>query len=301
MKLLNELISVRRVDNEDDKADVDMFDQDDQHDEENDLCPDCECDPCICDDKDVDDTESDVDIDADSSYGYDEFDLPADDTISPYHEYSDEEQDDDMCRPRVIDIEDEDEETDTKRHSMRNFRKCPMCGEQHGLFDRCPMHGEEDEDEDMIRGQMGAYGQQGAHMGGAKDTDTMDVDRDPDAADELDLGDELGDNKGAETEKGDPKLDALIGQTAEDPNRQGVVRTVKGAHMVYKRQTEDGTYEELWIYNIGNMRDELQVRKAILAGTDIPTNKTVSPDGSQQYELWSAGNAEVLQIKGLPN
>jgi len=80
-----------------------------------------------------------------------------------------------------------------------------------------------------------------------------------------------------------------------------LIRTVKGSHLVYKRKSEDGTYEELWIYNAGNMRDELEVRKAILAGTDIPTSKTQSPDGSQKYELWSAGNAEMLQIQGLPN
>lgn len=87
----------------------------------------------------------------------------------------------------------------------------------------------------------------------------------------------------------------------EDPNRQGVIRTVPKAHLVYKRQTSDGTYEELWIYTTGgSMQDELTIRRAILAGTDIPANKVKSPDGSQSYEIWTVGNGQLLNIKGLP-
>ena len=197
--------------------------------------------------------------------------------------------------------EDEEHHMGMMKHHMGGKRKCPMCGMHHGMFDECPMHGEEDEDEDMIRGQMGAYGQQGAHMGGAKETDN-EMDATPEDPEDLDLGDELGDNDEGEKEGPDnEKLDAITDKASEDPDKQGVIRTVKGAHLVYKRQTEDGTYEELWIYNSGTMRDELDVRKAILAGTDIPTDKTSSPDGSQEYEIWSSGNAEILQIKGLPN
>lgn len=85
----------------------------------------------------------------------------------------------------------------------------------------------------------------------------------------------------------------------EDPNRQGLIRTVKGAHLVYKRSVEDGAFEELWIYNVSTLRDEITVRKAILAGTDIPVNKAQSPDGSQSFETWSAGNAELMLVKGL--
>jgi ribosome modulation factor len=147
---------------------------------------------------------------------------------------------------------------------------------------------------------LGKYGQRGAGMSGEKETDTDQFELDPNSADELDLGDETGDNEG-DDQQDDPKLDALTDKASEDPDRQGIVRRVKSAHLIYKRQTEEGTYEELWIYNVGNMRDELDVRKAILAGTDIPTTKTTSPDGSQSYEMWSAGNAEMLQIKGLPN
>lgn len=146
---------------------------------------------------------------------------------------------------------------------------------------------------------LGTYGQKGNRLAGSQE-DT-DFDLDSDQADELDLDDDLGDNDAETDGEEDPKLDAITDQATEDPDKQGLIRTVKGSHLVYKRKSEDGTYEELWIYNAGNMRDELEVRKAILAGTDIPTSKTQSPDGSQKYELWSAGNAEMLQIQGLPN
>lgn len=97
------------------------------------------------------------------------------------------------------------------------------------------------------------------------------------------------------------ELDDVATNATEDPDRQGAIRSVKKAHLVFKRESGDGGYEELWIYNIGTMKDELETRKAILAGTDIPAGKTSSPDGDQSYTLWSAGNAEVLHIKGLPN
>lgn len=98
-----------------------------------------------------------------------------------------------------------------------------------------------------------------------------------------------------------PELDGLAGEVAEDPDRQGLIRAVKSAHLVYKRSTEDGTFEEMWIYNVTDMRAQLEIKKAILAGTDIPVNKMTSPDGAQTYQIWSAGNAEMLLIKGLPN
>src|SRR5690606_5685916 len=36
----------------------------------------------------------------------------------------------------------------------------------------------------------------------------------------------------------------------EDPNLQGTIRQVDKAHLVYKRVTDEGFYEELWFYNI---------------------------------------------------
>lgn len=112
-----------------------------------------------------------------------------------------------------------------------------------------------------------------------------------------------GDEEGGDPdEHGEEELDQIVDQAAsQDPDRQGVIRVVKNAHLVYKRQNEDGGYDELWIYNVGKLQDELEIRKAILAGTDIPPNKRASPDNQQKYEIWSAGNAEVLKITGLPN
>ena len=36
---------------------------------------------------------------------------------------------------------------------------------------------------------------------------------------------------------------------SDDPDRQGVIRVVANAHLIYKRQNEEGTFDELWIYN----------------------------------------------------
>lgn len=88
----------------------------------------------------------------------------------------------------------------------------------------------------------------------------------------------------------------------EDDNRQGVIRRVKNAHLVYKRQQDDGSFSELWVYKQGDRgADELDTRRDVLAGTDIPPQKTRSPDGRQQAEVWSSGNVQFLEITGLPN
>lgn len=100
---------------------------------------------------------------------------------------------------------------------------------------------------------------------------------------------------------GDPAMDGEDGEQDGDPDKQGLIRTVPNAHLVFKRETADGSFEELWVYNVSELRGSMDTRKAILAGTDIPTNKTKSPDGNQTYELWSAGNAEMLMITGLQN
>ena len=87
-----------------------------------------------------------------------------------------------------------------------------------------------------------------------------------------------------------------------DPNFQGVIRTVTGACLVYKRKDEDGTYEELWIHNVGkNMRNEVRVRRSILAGTDIPPQQVSSEDGTQKVETNTIGNVQFIRITGLPN
>lgn len=135
---------------------------------------------------------------------------------------------------------------------------------------------------------------------GAEDDAVPDTEVEFDVADQEDP-EGVPNPNGEQDAEFDPELDGIVDQATEDPNRAGLIRTVKGAHLIYKRKIEDGTYEELWIYNVRTMRDEMEIRKAIIAGTDIPVNKTRSPDGSQTYTIWSAGNAELLNIEGLQN
>ena len=86
----------------------------------------------------------------------------------------------------------------------------------------------------------------------------------------------------------------------EDENFQGLIRTVRGACLVYKRKNEDNTFEELWIYNVGdNINQEAAIRKAILSGTDIDPNTQMSDDGEQKAKTWTIGNVQYLTIDGL--
>lgn len=120
---------------------------------------------------------------------------------------------------------------------------------------------------------------------------------------EKDLSAAGEDVNGEDPSNSDTALDQLSNTATEDPNKQGVLRAVNKARLIYKRQTENGTYEELWIYNISkdNAPDSFKRRRAILAGTDIPPNKSTSPDGSQTYDIWTTTNAELIRIKGLQN
>lgn len=126
-------------------------------------------------------------------------------------------------------------------------------------------------------------------------SDEFDPDLDADLAD-------------AETspDEADPSLDA-DSQPTDDPqeqdqDRMGDIRTIKGAHLVYKRQQSDGSFNELWIYNIGgHINDAIATKRAILAGTDIADGKMRSEDGKQIYSLTTMGNAQLLSIEGLSN
>lgn len=88
----------------------------------------------------------------------------------------------------------------------------------------------------------------------------------------------------------------------ENPDKQGVIRNIKNAHLIYKRQDVDGTYIELWAYDINKgLKDEFNIRNAILNGTDIDHKTGSSPDNVQRYELWTSNNRQFMQITGLPN
>lgn len=96
-------------------------------------------------------------------------------------------------------------------------------------------------------------------------------------------------------------------QSPEDnePNEDfaGIIRTVPGAVLIFKRESGDGKYEELWIYNVGgrDMRPGIRIRNSILAGTDIDPKTQRSDDGSQTCETVSVGNVQFLHIHGLTN
>jgi hypothetical protein len=120
-----------------------------------------------------------------------------------------------------------------------------------------------------------------------------------------DGGGGMGDMEGgSQTPYGEPEPlpDDHELEEPEDPDRAGFIRVVQNAHLIYKRQSENGTFEELWIYNIhDDTNDELEIRRDILSGTDIPPKKTKSPDGVQTYTSTTMGNAQMLKISGLPN
>lgn len=88
----------------------------------------------------------------------------------------------------------------------------------------------------------------------------------------------------------------------EDPDRQGNVRYVKDAHLVSRRENDEGTFDELWILNTGDSKSRRSefIIQDILKGTDIPATEISSDDGSQDYETWSVGNVQMIKVRGLP-
>jgi hypothetical protein len=86
-----------------------------------------------------------------------------------------------------------------------------------------------------------------------------------------------------------------------NPDKEGLLRTVRGAYLVYKRATAESNFEELWLYNMGNVKTQTHVRNAILAGTDIDPITLRSPTNDQTADVWSKGNVQYLHINGLPN
>lgn len=107
----------------------------------------------------------------------------------------------------------------------------------------------------------------------------------------------------------DPDVESVPGDSPGDEQRDDMIsgeesiRIVPGAYMVYKKEVGTGDFEELWIYKVDpdNFDPKDTPLKAILAGTDIPVNSNTSEDGTQTYSLWTAGNAQYVHIRGLPN
>lgn len=164
-------------------------------------------------------------------------------------------------------------------------------GEKLG-FDELPdaddLFGSDKEDSDGSTSNADLGG-----VGGGEDPDAEDFGF-GNQADDLDNGDGtgLGDDSFGPDGQGDE----------EDPDKQGTLRKVKGARLTFKRQMPDGTFSEMWVYNVGEgIHDTLTVKRAILSGTDIPDNHFESADGKQRYKIVTMGNAQIIKIEGLPN
>jgi len=128
-----------------------------------------------------------------------------------------------------------------------------------------------------------------------QDINPDDIDLSMDDSPDGDLGQE-----GSGDENSD-ELDSVASAASEDPNSQGLDRSVDGAHLVAKRRADDDTYTELWMFKTADLKADMKLRRDILADTDIPVGRTQSPDGSQRYTTWACGNVEFVEIVGLPN
>ncbi len=124
----------------------------------------------------------------------------------------------------------------------------------------------------------------------------------------FDIGDEVLNDDEAEEDFDDMSQNQADDIADNDPDApdqnadfQGEIRTIRGANLVFKRKMDDGNFEELWIYNVGNdIKRETQIRRAILAGTDIDPGSQESKDGQQRADTSTAGNVQFLHIVGLP-
>jgi hypothetical protein len=122
----------------------------------------------------------------------------------------------------------------------------------------------------------------------------FDIDDDSDFSQD-DFNSMNGEDEGQSTEETDEE-----GQSG-NPDLQGQIRSVTGAVLVYKRQNQDGTYNELWVYTVGkDVKSEYAIRRAILSGTDVDPNTQESDDGSQRAVSKTVGNVQFIQITGLP-
>jgi len=165
------------------------------------------------------------------------------------------------------------------------------------------------EDGDSEMGDFGGFGGEGEDLSD-DDSDSFegddfsgDLDDDIDirsSDDEDDLASDMDDD--SDSVFGSDEGEEQEEEQQEDPDYQGVIRTVRGAYLVYKRQNASGTFGELWIYNIDkDMKKASELRRAILSGTDINPGTENSPDGSQRVKTTSIGNVQFLEITGLPN
>lgn len=135
-------------------------------------------------------------------------------------------------------------------------------------------------------------------MGDDEMGDEFSDDEDEFGGEEDEFGDEFSDD---EDEFSDDE-DQLGGEEPQDQNYQGNIRSIPGTFLVYKREAEDSTFEELWLYNVGkDIKHEMKLRRAILSGTDISPQTGKSKDGKQTAKITSLGNVQFLNVFGVPN
>lgn len=97
------------------------------------------------------------------------------------------------------------------------------------------------------------------------------------------------------------QADDAVGDAFKDQDRAGLIRQVPGAHLIYKRENNSGTFDELWIYNVEGFKESQVIRQAILSGTDIDPLTGTSEDGEQTSTTWQTGNVEFVHIENMQN
>lgn len=111
----------------------------------------------------------------------------------------------------------------------------------------------------------------------------------------------------SETTDNDVDIDVTVDKPEEQDyndydkqNKQGIIRYIKGAHLVFKRKNPDGLYDELWMFKTSNLKDDENIKQTIIAGTDIDKTVGESEDGVQTYDMWTSGDITILKILNLP-
>lgn len=145
-------------------------------------------------------------------------------------------------------------------------------------------------------------GEDGFDLGGETEGDETPEDFSFDVGNEVLNSDEAEDDfEDISQNQADDISDNDSDVADQNTDFQGEIRTVRGANLVFKRKMDDGNFEELWIYNVGNdIKRETQIRRAILAGTDIDPGAQESKDGQQRANTSTTGNVQFLHIIGLP-
>lgn len=111
-------------------------------------------------------------------------------------------------------------------------------------------------------------------------------------------------NSELETDKFDEFNDPFSdSENDEDDNKEiGILRTIPNASLVYKRKQSDGTFEEMWIFNVTKDNKRTQrIYNDIVSGSDIEQGASYNEDRSQSVDTWSIGNVQMVLISGLAN